>query len=51
MTGEMPTIFRFVMVCSVLAGLGYGVVYLLANRLEPAPREVTVTVPPSQFSK
>jgi hypothetical protein len=47
----MPTIFRFVMVCAVLAGLGYGVLFMLANWLEPSPREVTVTVPPSQFSK
>jgi hypothetical protein len=51
MTGAMPTIFRFVLVCAALAGLGYGVLFALANWLEPAPREVTVTVPPSQYAK
>jgi hypothetical protein len=51
MTSRMPTIFRFVTVCAALAGLGYGVLFVLANWLEPTPREVTVTVPPSQFSK
>lgn len=47
----MPTIFRFAMVAAVFAGLCYAAVYSLATLLEPAPREVIVTVPPSRYAK
>jgi hypothetical protein len=47
----MPTTFRFLMAVGALAALGYGVVFMLANVLEPAPREITVTVPPSRYAK
>ena len=47
----MPTIFRFAMVAAVLAGLCYGVIYALATFLEPAPREISVTIPPSRYAK
>jgi hypothetical protein len=47
----MPTTFRFLMAIGALAALGYAVVFLLANVLEPAPREITVTVPPSRYAK
>jgi hypothetical protein len=47
----MPTTFRFLMAAGALAALGYGVLFLLANVLEPAPQEITVTVPPSRYAK
>lgn len=47
----MPTITRFALVAAVLAGLCYAAVYALATMLEPTPREVTVTVPPSRYAK
>jgi hypothetical protein len=47
----MPTIFRFAMVSAVVAGLCYGVIYALATFLEPPPREISVTVPPSRYAK
>jgi xanthosine utilization system XapX-like protein len=47
----MPSIFRFVLISALLASLVYGAIYALANLLEPAPRDVTVTVPPSRYAK
>jgi hypothetical protein len=47
----MPTTFRFLMVIAGLVGVGYGILFLLANVLEPAPRETIVTVPPSRYAK
>jgi hypothetical protein len=47
----MPSILRFAVIAAVLIGLGYGALFALATLLEPAPREVTVTVPPSRYAK
>jgi hypothetical protein len=47
----MPSIFRFALICAVIAGTAYAVLFALATILEPAPREVTVTVPPSRYAK
>jgi hypothetical protein len=47
----MPTTFRFLFIVSALAGVIYGVLFLLANVLEPQPQEITVTVPPSRYAK
>jgi len=47
----MPTIFRFAMILAVLAGLGYAALYALATLLQPASREIVVTVPPSRYAK
>ena len=41
----MPTLFRLVLVLAVLFGLGYGVLWALANKVEPQEREITLTVP------
>jgi len=51
MTTAMPTIFRFAAISALFAGLCYAALYALATMLEPAPREVTVTVPPSRYAK
>lgn len=47
----MPSIIRFALICVVIAGVAYGMLFALATLLEPAPREVTVTVPPSRYAR
>jgi xanthosine utilization system XapX-like protein len=47
----MPTVFRFALICAVVAGVAYAVLYALATAPEPAPREITVVVPPSRYAK
>ena len=46
----MPSLFRFLTLLAVIAGIGYGVLFALA-RLDPSPREITVTVPPDRYLK
>jgi hypothetical protein len=41
----VPTLFRFLVVVAVLAGLGFAAVFALATLVEPQPREMTVTIP------
>ena len=38
----MPTLFRFLVVVAVLAGLGFAAMFALATFVEPEPREMTV---------
>ena len=45
----MPTLFRFLFVVAVLAGLAYGAMFALATFVEPQPREITVTIPNSKL--
>ena len=47
----MPSLFRFLTVVGIIAGLGYGVVYALANFVNPKPRDIIVTIPPDKFLK
>ena len=47
----MPTLFRFALVCAVVAGVAYAALSLMATVLEPAPREIIVVVPPSRYAK
>jgi xanthosine utilization system XapX-like protein len=47
----MPSLFRFLVVVAIIAGLVYGAVYALANFVNPKPREMTVTIPPDKFLK
>ena len=47
----MPSLFRFLTVVGILAGVSYGVVFALANFVNPKPREMTVTIPPDKFLK
>jgi hypothetical protein len=47
----MPSLFRFLTLVAVLGGLGYGMMFLLANYFDPKPREITVSVPPDKFAK
>jgi hypothetical protein len=36
----MPTLFRFLVIGAVVAGIGYWALFLLATRLEPEQREI-----------
>jgi xanthosine utilization system XapX-like protein len=47
----MPSLFRFLTVLAVIAGILYGVIFALANFVNPKPREMTVTVPADRFLK
>jgi hypothetical protein len=47
----MPSLFRFLVVVSVLGGLAYGLVFSLANFVSYKPREIIVTVPSDRFIK
>lgn len=46
----MPTLFRFLFVIAVLAGLVYAAMFALATLVEPVPREMTVTIPQSKLA-
>jgi len=47
----MPSLFRFLTVVAILVGIVYGVVFTLANFVQPKPREMSVTIPPDRFLK
>lgn len=47
----MPSLFRFLTVVAVIAGVIYGVIFALANFVSPKPREMTVTIPADRFLK
>jgi hypothetical protein len=47
----MPSLFRFLTVVAVIAGIVYGVIFALANFVTPKPREMIFTVPPDKFLK
>ena len=40
----MPTLIRFVVVCAVLAGIGFGCLYVLAVYFEPEPKEISKSI-------
>jgi phage shock protein PspC (stress-responsive transcriptional regulator) len=45
----VPTLFRFLFVVAVLAGLGFAAVFALATLIEPQPHEISTTIPNSRF--
>lgn len=47
----MPTLTRFFIVLIVLAGLGYGAIYFLANLVEPGEREITIRIKKEGFGR
>jgi len=46
----MPSLFRFLFLCAVLAGIVYGVMFALIYYVEPVDREVTVRVPTEKLN-
>lgn len=47
----MPSLFRFLTLVAIVAGVIYGGMFLLAQFYNPAPREITVLIPPDRMSK
>jgi hypothetical protein len=47
----MPTLFRLLIVLGVIAAIGYGAIWALANLIEPQPRPMTITVPQDRIGK
>ena len=47
----MHSLFRFLTVIAVIAGVVYGAIFALANFVNPKPREMTVTIPADKFLK
>ena len=45
----MPSLFRFLTVVAIIAGVVYGAIFALANFVNPKPREMTVTIPQDKF--
>jgi hypothetical protein len=45
----VPTLFRFLAVLVILAGIGFAAVYALATYVQPQPREISVTVPSAKL--
>lgn len=46
----MPTLFRFLFVCGMVAGSIYAVMFALATFVEPRPREVTIRIPSERLN-
>ena len=47
----MPSLFRFLTIVAVIAGIIYGVIFALANFVNPKPREMSDTIPADKFLK
>jgi hypothetical protein len=45
----MPSLFRFLAVVGILAGLVYGGIIALAVLVHPQTREISVTIPQDRF--
>jgi hypothetical protein len=43
--GPMPSLMRFLTVLGAIGAVVYGALYLLANLVEPEPREIVETLP------
>lgn len=46
----MPSLFRFLFMIGVLAGLAYGAMYALVLYVEPTEREMTERVPTDKIN-
>ena len=47
----MPSLFRFLTLVGVVAGLAYGAMFMLATWFNPKPHEITVLISPDKFAK
>ncbi len=47
----MPSLFRFLFIIGLLAGLVYGGMIALVTFVEPQPREMSQTIPPAKLNK
>jgi len=47
--GVVPTLFRFLAVLAIIAGVVFGGMIALATFVEPEPREIVEIVPPARL--
>ncbi len=47
----MPSLLRLLAVIAILFAAVYGGLYALAHYVPPHPREMSVSIPPSEFFK
>ena len=47
----MPSLFRFLLVIAILAGLVYGGMMALVAFVEPDQREIVQTIPPARLNR
>jgi hypothetical protein len=47
----MPSLLRFLAILVILGGLVYAGIFVLANFVQPQPREMSVTIPPDRLFK
>ena len=45
----MPTLFRFVVTLTILAGIAYGTMFVLVMFVEPKQTELSVKIPPARL--
>ncbi|OHV75337.1 hypothetical protein [Ensifer sp. LCM 4579] len=48
---EMPTLFRFLFFCAVVAGMVYATMLALVTFVEPVERDVTVRIPSERINE
>jgi hypothetical protein len=46
----MPTLFRFVVIAAILAGIAYGTMFALVMFVEPKKGEMSVRIPPEKLN-
>lgn len=46
----MPTLFRFVVIMAILAGIAYGTMFALVMFVEPKQGEMSVRIPPEKLN-
>jgi hypothetical protein len=46
----MPTLFRFMFICAVIAGIVYGAMISLVMFVQPKEREITVRIPSERIN-
>jgi hypothetical protein len=47
----MPSLIRFLLIVGILAAIVWGAMIALVSFIEPHPREMTQTIPPSRLNK
>jgi hypothetical protein len=45
----VPALVRFLVVLTILAGLGFGAMFGLATLVQPDIREITIPIPPDRL--
>jgi hypothetical protein len=46
----MPSLFRLIFFCAILAAIGWGAMVALAVLVEPTQREMTVRIPANKLN-